>query len=173
MPRILGNPKFNYRIHKCLAPVPILSQLEPVHTSTPYFLQKHFNIILRSATGSPQWSLSLRFPQQDPIHPLSSPIRAKCPAHLILLDFITPNKLGEEYRSLSSTLCNFLHFPVSSSLLDPNIFLSTLFSNTVSLLSSLNVCEHVSHPYNTTGRIVLLCTLIFKLLDSKLEDKRF
>ena len=48
---------------------------------------------------------------------------------------ITRTKLGEEYRLLSSTLCNFLHYPVTSSLLGPNILLNTLFSNTLSLLS--------------------------------------
>ena len=44
-------------------------------------------------------------------------IRDTCPAHLILLDFITRTILGEEHRSLISSLCSFLRSPVTSSLL--------------------------------------------------------
>ena len=87
---------------------------------------------------------------------LLSPIRATCPTHLILLYFITRIILREEYRSLSSSLCSFLHSPVTSSLLGPNILLNTLFSNTLSLRSSLNVSDQVSYPYKTTGKIIVL-----------------
>jgi hypothetical protein len=54
--------------------------------------------------------------------------------------------LGEQYRSLSSSLCSFLHFSVTSSLLGPNILLNTLFSNTLSLRSFLNMSYQVLHP---------------------------
>jgi tellurite resistance protein TehA-like permease len=81
--------------------------------------------------------------------------------------------LGKEYRPFSSSLCNFLHSPVTSSLLGPNILLSALFSNTFNLRSSFNVSDQVSHPYRTTGKIIFLYILIFKFLDSNLEDNRF
>ena len=43
----------------------------------------------------------------------------------------------------------------------------------LSLHSPLNVSNKISHPYKTTDKIMLLYILIFKFLDSKLEDKRF
>jgi len=52
--------------------------------------------------------------------------------------------MGKEYTSLSSSLCSFLHSPVTSSLLGPNILLNTLFSNTLSLRFSLNVRDQIS-----------------------------
>ena len=52
--------------------------------------------------------------------PLFSPIRSACPGRLIILYFIIRIMFGDEYRSLSSSLCSFLHSPVTSFLQDPN-----------------------------------------------------
>ena len=62
--------------------------------------------------GLPSGLLPSGFPTKTLYAPLSSPIRATCPAHLILLDFITRTILGEEYKSFSSSLCNLFHSPV-------------------------------------------------------------
>jgi len=66
--RISRNPKVHYRTHKRPPPVSILGQPNPVHITTSHLLEIHPNIIYPSTTRSPQWSLSLRFRHQDPIH---------------------------------------------------------------------------------------------------------
>ena len=68
-PRISRNPKVHYRTHKRRPPVSILGQPNSVHIHTSNLLEIRSNIIRPSTPRSPQWSPSLRFPHQDPIHP--------------------------------------------------------------------------------------------------------
>ena len=68
-PALLWNPKVHYRTHKRLPPVPVLGQSNPGHITTSHLLEIHSSIIHPSMPRSPQWSLSLRFPHQDPICP--------------------------------------------------------------------------------------------------------
>jgi len=44
--RIVWNPNVPYRIQKCPPTVPILRQLDPVHTSTSHLLKFQLHVIL-------------------------------------------------------------------------------------------------------------------------------
>jgi hypothetical protein len=79
-----------------------------------------------------------------------TPIRATCFAHFIVLDFMTRTSLGGKHRSRNYSLPGFLHSPVTCSILCPNVFLSTLFSNTLSLCLSFNLKDGDSRPYKTS-----------------------
>ena len=123
-----------------------LSWVSPIQSIDPH--PTSWRSILISSThlrlGLPSGLLRSGFPTKTLYTTLSSPIRATCP--LFLLDFITRTIFGEEYRSFSSSLCILIHSPVTSSLLGPNILLNTIFSNTLSFLSSRNFNDQVSHP---------------------------
>jgi hypothetical protein len=127
----------------------------PTFYGTRRFLKIYLNIIPKiygyacvyQVVSFPQ------FPHQNPVY--ISPIRTTYPANLIL-DFTTRTIFGDQYRSLSSSPCIFLHSPIISSLLGPNILLNALLSNILSLRSSLNVSDQVPHPYTTTGKIIVL-----------------
>ena len=69
IPRTSRNLKVHYRTHKHPPPVSILGPPNPVHIPTSHLLEIRPNIIHPFTTRSPQWTLSLRFPHQAPIHP--------------------------------------------------------------------------------------------------------
>ena len=76
IPHILWKPKVHHRTHKRRPPFPIQRQLHSVPTTPSHFQKIHVNIVLPSTSWSPQWSLSLRFPHQNPVH--TSPFLHTC-----------------------------------------------------------------------------------------------
>jgi hypothetical protein len=72
---------------------------------------------------------------------------------------ITRKLEGEEYRSLSSSLWSFFHYPVTSSLLCP-IFSSTPYSKTPSTYVPPSMSATKFHTHTKLGKIIVLYILI-------------
>ena len=93
-----GTPKSITALTRARHPS-ILSLINPVHASSN-FLKIHINIFLPSTPRSSKWSLFLMFPHKISVCTTPAPIRATCPAHLVLY-LIIRKIAGEECRSLS------------------------------------------------------------------------
>ena len=122
----------------------------------PAYFKIHFNIIPPYTPRPFKWCPVLRFPHPSPL-PFSL-IRAKCLELLILFNLPVLIIFSKECRFWGFCSCSLFLSPVTSFLLGPNIFFSTLFSNTLSLCPSLSVRDQVWYQYKITGKIVLaLC----------------
>jgi hypothetical protein len=104
------------------------------------------------------------FPTETLYTPLHSPIHATCPAHLILLNFITRTILGEEYRSLRTLDHTNIFKPNINKLsIRWNAWVSVnklqtwtvpfRFSFKLKLVTQQLVCGAHLHPYKYCGQM--------------------
>jgi len=120
--------------------------------------------------SSPEPKPSLRPSQQPPIQqaPRNLHPGVKQPGYEADLSHLPSAKVHAEcnytsYPPYTFLACNgtnlslfYLHPTVTSSPMNPNIFLSTTIWTTLRLCSSLNVTDQVSHPQKTTAKIIVL-----------------
>jgi len=97
------NSKVHYRVLKTSPLVPDLRQMNPVHTLPPYFSKIHSNIIFPSTASLPSGLFPSGFPTEILYTLLIYLLRGTCPAHIILLDFVTLIVFGESYKLWSSS----------------------------------------------------------------------
>lgn len=117
IPSILWNQKVHHHVHKSPPHFLALSQIVPVHVPSSYFLETHFNILIPSMPGSSQ---VFSFPYMKPVF-------TSCFLHVYYMSGLSHSTwimFGEQYKLWRPSLCSFLQ---SSSLLGPNVFVSTLF----------------------------------------------
>ena len=148
--------KVHYRSHKSPSPVPFREPDQSSPCPLSQLLKIHFILSSHLGLGSSNWSLSLRFPHQNPVcnFPQSQTSHMPRPSQSCL--FVHPHLIWRGVQIIKFFIMCLLQSPVTSSYLDTNIFLSTLFSNILSLCSSLNISVQVSHPY----KILLLLLLL-------------
>jgi hypothetical protein len=95
----MWNPKVHYHIHKSPPLVPILSQINPVHTTPSYLSKIYFKII-------PGCLFPSGFCTNNLYAYIFATIHATCPAHLILLDNSAYTWQTGQVMKLLNMLCS-------------------------------------------------------------------
>ena len=93
------------------------------------------------------WSLSFRFLQQNRVHSYTLSHTCYIPRPSNFSGFDHPKNIWWKIKIIKLLIMYFLYSPISSSILGPNILLSTLFTNTLNLRSSISVSDQVSHSH--------------------------
>jgi hypothetical protein len=152
--RIVWNPKVHYRIHKCPPPVPILNQLDLVHTRTSLFLKIHLHITFPTTRGFSKWSISLQVSTPKPCTRLPSSHTSNISRPFHSSRFDHPNCIGWGVQVIKLLIMQFSSTPATSMLFGPRILLSPLFS-CYSYLFCINISSwtlpviHAIPLYNT------------------------
>ena len=155
----------------CPYPEPTRSSPYPPH---PTSWRSILILCCHLPLGLPSCLFPSGFPTKTLYTPLISHMLATCPAYLIPVDLITRTIFGGECRSLSSSLCSFLHFPIC-----PLVLRRSICSPQHPILKRphptfLPQCERPCFAPIQHNRLNCSNThLIFIFLDSKLGDKRF
>jgi len=160
----LWNTNFHQRIHNNPPLVQHLNHRNPIPApiglpEDPYkyhiiFYTRVFHILFNSG-----------FPINKIYVLLTSHMRAKLSATIILLDLINRKIFSDLYRSLSFPIYSFPHSPLHSSLSGPNIPLSTTFTNTLSL--------HYFPQWQQQKASLQLCVASFLYFwEGKFQDER-
>ena len=110
--RIFWNSKVHYLKVLATCPYPEPDKSSP-YPSPCDFLKIYCNIILPSTPRSSKWFLSNRFPHQISVCTSPLPIPDTCIAISFFFSLVTRIIFGEEYISLRSSLCGFMHSRVT------------------------------------------------------------
>jgi hypothetical protein len=101
-------------------------QPSPHYSTLPQF---HFNIIFPHKSRLSKWSTPFWRSHENLVCITLLTMHATCN----FLDLFILIIVDEEYKLLSSSLCNFLQLPITPTLFSPNILPNNLFSQTSSV----------------------------------------
>lgn len=163
---MLWKLKVYYCIKKSPTLAHMLNQIYPAHTLASNFLKIFLNIILPSTLVLSSVFIPSDFPAKTLHAFLFFPTHqhATCSVHLVLLYVVTLIMSGEDYMLWSSSQRSLPQSSVTSFVIDPHIFLDTIYPKTHGPAFMWET--QVLHPYNIKGKIVSVAALISKVSES-------